>query len=316
MAVNDEDLIKAALIEDEEDKKAAESGAEQKPSSNDPDPNPDKEKKDPEPPAEAQKKEEDPNPQAAAEEKKDDEPSSDEQRQSRKEKREERKQDFLARIRRDNAPSQDDQLDTSQPHKPMDYDSAERLDVEDLKKDREAYANDKFVEGVKLERFVQNQERFWDGVTSDTRVLESDPKFSFLKEGSDTFDEDLTADINEMYLSLVGYKETPLVNAQGQRLFDGKTGQPAVRRTVDRTDLSYEKFVRNYVERLDSYASERRDSTVKNLAEQSRNGGVRPTGSARKSLGSLKPGDISKMSDEEFEKNEAEIDRQILAELQ
>jgi hypothetical protein len=98
-----------------------------------------------------------------------------------------------------------------------------------------------------------------------------------------------------MYLELVG--------------FDAQT------KSVQRIDLSYVKFAKTYIDKMENYADERQAETVKNLATQASNAGIRPSGSGSSGLKKLKPGDISRMSQEDFEKNEAEIDRQILAEL-
>jgi len=59
-------------------------------------------------------------------------------------------------------------------------------------------------------------------------------------------------------------------------------------------------------------ADERADEVRENITKQKKNQSVRPGSGKRKSLGALNIGDISNMSDEEFEKNEDEIDRQIL----
>lgn len=330
---SDEDLIKAALIEDEEDKRQAAEDAKKTPPS---DPSPDKNDKedtttdedsksksddtsddeDNEEKADAKKAEDD---QETDEQKADKQTAEDQKPQNRKEKREARKkahQDFLASIKRDNAPSQ--QPLQRQPYDPLDYDKVDNPDVKTLAEDRTKYGEDRFSEGAQIERYVANQERFWDNMTLEARILETDPKYAFLNENNPTtFDPDKAEAVNEMYLGLVGYKETPIFDAKtGRPVINQATGEQLIQRTVDRTDLSYEKFVKQYVENVEGWVNNEIETTNQNLNEQRVNTGIRPGGNARKGLGKIKPGDISKMSQEEFEKHEDEIDRQILAELQ
>lgn len=99
-------------------------------------------------------------------------------------------------------------------------------------------------------------------------------------------------------------------------MYHRDTGEPVIVTTVDRTDISYEKFARREVAKMKRWAKEEADDaterTTKNIATQRKRQGIRPSGRSRKSLGAIRPGDISKMSDEELEKNEDEINRQIL----
>jgi len=111
----------------------------------------------------------------------------------------------------------------------------------------------------------------------------------------ETFDEDRTADLNEAFLAFVG--------------FDPE------KKTVYRTDISFERFARYEMERIKRWAEELSDESEQNLTEQKSQSAVRPSGTPKKSLGVLKPGDISKMTDEEYEKNRDEINRQILSAL-
>jgi hypothetical protein len=221
--------------------------------------------------------------------------SSDEQRQSRKERREERKQRFIEKIQREakstkTEPEKAEKTD----YKPLDYKEGQ-YDAKELQEDRDKYSEVKANEVRESERKLAEQDKFWTTLEYEAKILSFDPKYAFLDENSQDFDEDRAATINEMYLELVG--------------FNPKT------KTVQRTDLSYEKFAKTFIDQMEEWAEERQAETVKNLAAQSANAGIRPSGSASQGLKKLKPGDISRMSQEEFEKNEAEIDRQILAEL-
>lgn len=333
--MNDDELVKAALIEDEEDKRLA--AEEAKKSESKSKENPDNEKEDegkeqPTPPegkdAPVKSEEKKPEDQADPDEKKDQsqdaeaKKTTDEERQTRKERREQRRKAFIDNIKRDNAPSQNP-LPRHEDYKPLDYETAEKPDVTVLQEDRNKFGDNRFADGAQLERYVQSQERFWDNVTYETRILELDPKYSFIREknadGSENpdFDPDRAETVNELFLEMVGYKETPLFDPKTkQPLIDPQTRQQLVRRSVDRTDISYEKFVREYVNSVELWLDNEVETTNRNLNEQRTHTGIRPGGEARKGLGKLKPGDISKMSQEELEKNEEEIDRQIMAELE
>lgn len=248
---------------------------------------------------EADKGKEDPNKEVPKAKEGEEAKSTDEQRQTRKEKREERKQRFIEKIRREQ-PQTDSQKQTEKgekpSYKPIDYNELDQVDAKNLEEDRSKYGEAKLAEGREAERKVAEQEKFWTTLEHEATVLAFDPKYAFLDENSASFDGDRAANINEMYLELVG--------------FDAAT------KSVRRTDLSYERFAKVYIDQMESYADERQAETVKNLATQASNAGIRPGGGAASAgLKKLRPGDISRMSQEEFEKNEAEIDRQILAEL-
>jgi hypothetical protein len=223
--------------------------------------------------------------------------STDEERQSRKERREERKQRFIEKIRREQpqTTSQKPEKSDKPDYKPLDYNESDQVDAKTLQEDRDKFGEVKLAEGREAERKLAEQEKFWSTLEHEATVLSFDPKYAFLNEKSPDFDADRAADINEMYLELVGFDAT--------------------NKTVQRTDLSYDRFAKNYIDQMERYADERQAETVKNLATQASNAGIRPSGAASSGLKKLKPGDISRMTPEEVEKNEAEIDRQILAEL-
>jgi methylmalonyl-CoA mutase N-terminal domain/subunit len=154
----------------------------------------------------------------------------------------------------------------------------------------------------------------------ESKIVSYDPKLSFLSEttpdgqANPDFDPDKTEEINARYLQMVGFKQYQKTDEQGRPLFT-RDGQPLVVNTVGRTDISYEKFARAEVKRLEKWASERADEradeTRENITKQRKNQGIRPGGGKRRSLGALQPGDISRMSEEELEKNEDAIMSQI-----
>ncbi len=253
----------------------------------------------------------------------DDEDEDDDPKLSRKEKRENRRKAFFDSILKDQ-PSGSKRTPNIPDYKPLDYEEApdDGFKSDQLKQDREMHGAIQFVKGAEEARYWSEQDRFWGDLKGETRVLAYDPDLNFLSERlpngkeNKAFDPDKTSEINEMYLQLVGFKQFQRTDEQNRPLFDRATGKPILISTVDRTDISYEKFARRYVENMTNWANEKADERVdevrNNITTQRKKQGVRPNGGSRKSLGELKPGDISRMSDEEFEKNEAEIDRQIL----
>lgn len=302
MAYSDEDLIKAALMDDPEDEKEEKStdpkevaGTEEAKKTDGED-----EKEDPKADDKKVNAEDEGNedPADPAKEKTEEEANED-AKLTRKERREERKKNFIESIKADNETklNRREQLLQSDPnYKPVDYNEQSEFDVKVLDEDRTKYGNNKFSEGAKTERHYAEQENFWQRTEYEGKLLERDPKYAFLDETNpDTYDGDKAEELNGLYLELVGY--------------DSATN------TVKRTDLSYDKFVKHEVDRMRRWAAEENADTASSLASQASTSGIRPSGSASKGLGKLKPGDISKMSDENFAKYEAEIDRQIMSQL-
>lgn len=217
---------------------------------------------------------------------------------TRKQKREAKRKRYLESIRREGEQTSQRRTDLFQAdpgYKPLDYNDVEELDVKDLQSDREQYGRTNFSKGAETERFYADQEKFWTTVEYEDKLLQTDPKYSFLNERSKKFDPDLAEDMHEKFLELVGFNPNT--------------------KTTRRTDVSFGNFVKREVEEREKWAARVEDQIVKNAAAQRSTAGIRPSGSATRSLGKLRPGDISKMSQKEFEKHEAEIDRQILAEL-
>lgn len=314
--LNDESidpLVRAALMPDPTDEEEKS------------DPKVETPKKDPEDAEVIEDKEpKDPDPESAealakAAEVKEDPDPKDDPAQTRKEKREERKQRFIDSIRRDQ--EQDparERLFEREPYDPLDYNKASEFDVKELAEDRTQYGDYKFSEGAKVERFYAQQEKFWNDVEHESKLLSMNPKYAFLDDSNaETFDEDRAATVNELYLEMVGFKSEPQFDKKtGRPIIDQNTGKQAVRNSVGRTDLSWGKFVERYVADMEDWAAEANENSAKNIAAQKSQSAIRPGGTSHTSgIGTIKPGDITRMSQAEFEKHEAEIDRQILSAL-
>lgn len=248
------------------------------------------------------------------------EESGEEGKKTRKERRQERQEDFLESIRKDNAKERKRQQIPD--YKPLDYRNEDaEFKPEELEEDRQRVGAVQFAKGAQTAQQWAEQELFWKELENEAKITKYDPELNFLHEETpdgkknEKFDPEKAEEINGMYLQLVGFKQYPKRDDNGRILVDNN-GQPIVSHsTVDRTDISYEKFAKNYVKKMKSWAEDFADDRVeeakKNVTKQRRKQSVRPTSGKRKSLGSLNPGDISRMSDEELEKNEDEIDRQI-----
>lgn len=223
-----------------------------------------------------------------------------EKKMTRKEKREAKRQRYLDSIRKEGEQNSkrynDDLFRTDPNYKPLDYSQSTELDVEDLSKDREQYGHNNFNRGVKLAEQLAEQQDFFKTAEYEDKLLRTDPKYAFLNdEDPENFDPERNQELNELFFELVG--------------FDPET------KTVRRTDISWGNFVKAEVARMERWQSQAEANITRNLADQRSTSGIRPSGSPSRSLGKLKPGDITKMSQAEFDKYEAEIDRQILAEL-
>ena len=239
----------------------------------------------------------------------------DKPKKTRKERRQERQKSFLEEVRKDNPQSQRQQVPT---YTPIDYSADQEFTPDQLAQDRDNVGTVQFARGKQIAEAQAQQDQFFKDLQYESALLSKDPKYRFLDDSDKQhFDPDKTSEINEMYLQFVGFKIHQSTDAQGNPLFYRETGKPVTYATVDRTDISYDKFARRYVDRMEKWSKgtveEEVERTRENLSKQRKRQGVRPNGSGkRKSVGSIQLGDISKMSDEDFEANEAEIDRQIL----
>lgn len=258
-------------------------------------PEPSKEESKDEPEDTAPSKDDSPD-DSASEDKGDDAPVTEEpapEKPTRKERRAERRKSFLESIQKDTPPPPE--LPKPEDYNPLKYeeavDSEGQVDTKKLEEDREKYAKteaQKAANEAALKTHYQaEQQRFWDSVTTESKSLVKEEGYEFLNEDSEEFDADKAERINGLYLTMVGH--------------DQKSG------TARRTDLSYDKFVREYVGQLREFAEEEAAKSQKNIAKQASNTGVRPDSKVRTGPSIDTPGDIRKLSDEEFEKNEKKI---------
>lgn len=257
------------------------------------------------------------------EEDQDEDEDEEQPKKTRKERRQERAKSFIDEIRKDGAPRSRQPLKLPD-YKPVDYKAApeDGFKPDELEEDRQRVGALQFAKGAETVKYWAEQDKFWGELTTEAKILSYDPKLNFLTETTPdgkknpNFDPDKTAEINEMYFQLVGLKQFHKTDEQGRPLFDRATGLPLITSIVERPDISYEKFARKYVKNVSKWNEEevedRVETTRKNITSQRKSQGIRPGGKSRKSLGALKPGDISRMTDEQLEKNEAEIERQIL----
>lgn len=244
----------------------------------------------------------------------DDKKDDDKDKPSRAERRAERQRKFLERI--SVAPKGDDTASKTEPeYKPLDIQPDVEYDPADLIKDRQMAADTAAKQAADRERQANQEINFWSNTENQAQMLYKDPKYAFLNEDdTENFDEKKTAVINDMYLKVIGYEEKPLVNKDGLAKLDAK-GNVIKLITTRRKDLTYDEFVKGYLENVEDFIDDSEETNSTNLAKQQSRQGVRPGGTSKRGFGKLRPGLISSMSDEEFEKNEAEIDRQINAEL-
>lgn len=260
----------------------------------------------------------------------DDEEADDDEEETppvtRKQKRQQRKEDFMASIRKDNAtPQGQTQIPTYQPldyeRPPVDAEGNPReYTAEELARDRQKASAVSFVQGAEQTRYWADQDKFWNEVKSESDVLGYDPELNFLNQTlpngkkNPNFNADKAAEVNEFFFELVGLKQFQKTDDEGRRLYN-QDGSPQLINMVGRTDISYKKFARQYVNNMKSWAEgevdDAIDQTKDKIIKQKKKQGIRPGSGKRKSLGALNHGDISRMSDEEFEKHEADIDAQI-----
>lgn len=243
---------------------------------------------------------------------------------TRKVRRQNREDDFLKSVTKDGkrpvAPRKIPE------YKPIQYDEdGKEFKPDELEEDRELHGAVQFAKGAEAVRYWAEQDQFWSELEQEGRLVSYNPEINFLSEElpngkkNPDFDPEKAEEVNANFLAAVGFRQYQKTDEAGVPQFD-QNGQPIIIRTVDRTDISYEKYAARYVQKMKKWASEEAETQVdeakKNFLKQKKKRGVTPNSGTRKSIGSLKLGDISKMSDEEFEASDAETDRQILNMLQ
>lgn len=138
-----------------------------------------------------------------------------------------------------------------------------------------------------------DQRFFVESVDRDADTLAR--KYPELDEDSDQFDADLVQNANEMYYDAIG--------------FDDRTGNI-------RNPIRYRDFMTRYMDSIQRVADGASAQAARNVASQASRTGIRPNSPSRQSqVNNLQPGDISKMSSDEYEKNRSAIDAEIKRQL-
>lgn len=240
----------------------------------------------------------------------------DTEKKSRSERRAERQRKYLERLSA--APVDENEKRRREllkdDYKPLDIKDGE-YEPDDLIKDRQQYAQSVAIKTAEAQREVAEEQNFWTKVEYEAKLLTTKPGFEFLDENNkEKFDEKKTAAVNDLYFKVIGLDQELVRDANGLPVVNAQ-GQPMIRPTVRRKDLGFQEFVEGYVENMMDFEQDNEAEIIKNAAKQRAHQGIRPGGSSRRGIGKLRMGDISKMSADEVEANEAEIDRQINAEL-
>lgn len=238
------------------------------------------------------------------------------EKKSRAERRAERQRQYLERLTA--APTDDNEKRRREllkdDYKPLDIKDGE-YDTDELIKDRQQYAQSVAIKTAEAQREVAEEQNFWTKVEYEAKLLNTKPGFEFLDENNkEKFDEKKAAAINDLYFKTIGLEQVLVRDANGLPIVNAQ-GEAMVRPTVRRKDLGFQEFVEGYVDVFMDSDQDTEAEITKNVVRQRAHQGVRPGGSSRRGLGKLQMGDISKMTADEVEANEAEIDRQINAEL-
>lgn len=143
----------------------------------------------------------------------------------------------------------------------LDY--AETLDADEdvisrLQADRQANGDERYNEGLKRAEFLD-----WrTSLKIDAPNVEK--KYPILDKNSEEFHPAVANALNSWYLKMSGF------NAQNQ--------------TVGNTEISYSDFVEANMELVEEIAGQKNTQSVKNIAKQAANTGLRPDGSSPKRL--------------------------------
>lgn len=240
----------------------------------------------------------------------------DAEKKSRSERRAERQRKYLERLSA--APVDENEKRRREllkdDYKPLDIKDGE-YEPDDLIKDRQQYAQSVAIKTAEAQREVAEEQNFWTKVEYEAKLLNTKPGFEFLDEtNKEKFDEKKAAAVNDLYFKVIGLENQLVRDANGLPVVNAQ-GEAMIRPTVRRKDLGFQEFVEGYVENMMDFDQDNEAEITKNIVKQRAHQGIRPGGSSRRGLGRLRQGDISKMSADEVDANEAEIDRQINAEL-
>lgn len=163
----------------------------------------------------------------------------------------------------------------------LDYREAIEADdavYDTLEKDRSSYGEQRYNEGLEMVKAME----FKTNIKLDLPLV---------KDKLDKLDPADAAAIDREYLMY--------------------TGWDAATQTVKNPDIGYADFVEAQIERAERLASNLHVASQKNIAKQAAQTGIRPDGGARKGINIQNPGDISKLTPEQFEKNREAIYKQL-----
>lgn len=170
---------------------------------------------------------------------------------------------------------------SNQPNEALDYRSAIEADdavYQTLEQDRASYGDARYNEGLELVKAME----FRTNIKLDLPLV---------KDKLDKLDPADAEAIDKEYLMYTGY--------------DPETG------FVKNPEIGYADFVEAQIERAERLASNLHVASQKNIAKQAAKTGVRPDGGSRSGIKITNPGDISKLTPEQFEKNREAIYKQL-----
>lgn len=216
-------------------------------------------------------------------------------RPTRQERHSQRQADRLSdRVRNsaENATQYRNEILKQNPYQPLNYDNELQFSdpnvAKTLYEDRNQYGDTRHSQGIQMGYNMAQLERFADKLEDDGEFVQE--KYSDYFE-----DPDFVSRLNSRYMQETGVS----ADRNGNIL---SVANPSVR---------YKNFVADYIGEIERFAQSRTADTAKNVAKQSSRQSVRSTSASRKALGDLRPGDISKMSDEEYERHKHEINRRL-----
>lgn len=169
----------------------------------------------------------------------------------------------------------------NQRNEALDYRSAIEADdavYQTLEQDRTQYGDARYNEGLELVKAME----FRTNIKLDLPLV---------KDKLDKLDPADAEAIDKEYLMYTGY--------------DPETG------FVKNPEIGYADFVEAQIERAERLASNLHVASQKNIAKQAAKTGVRPDGGSRSGIKIQNPGDISKLTPEQFEKNREAIYKQL-----
>ena len=175
----------------------------------------------------------------------------------------------------------------------MDYSKVgDEVDLAQLDQDRQQYGDSRLHEGMQMERFYAEQERYNDKVEADHDYVISRPEYSYLdEENSDGFDAELADDVNNLHLMIAQYNDNNKVWGN--------------------TNVRYKDTVTMLTRFGEKYHQMKSTNSASNISKQRGSAGVRPSSGSSRSSRSFTPEQIAQMSPAQYARYEKDIERQI-----